>query len=146
TNGNSSGFNVTSGKLWLFASGDIGKDDNAITTSVGFIEGVSTHGSVYLENTGPTTVGDVIDSYGGWSFAGIQAAHAVVMRTHSPVTIDEDITSGSQIVVISSDNSSNDNLTVKAGKHLQTTASAGTPLPELEPGEIYYLHNISGSN
>ena len=46
--------NVTSGLLWLFASGDIGQATNAIATSVGKINGKSSGGSVWIENTAPS--------------------------------------------------------------------------------------------
>ena len=62
-NGTSSGYNLESGKAWLFASGDIGQELKHIMSKVGKIEGWSTGGSVFITNEGALNVGGVVDGF-----------------------------------------------------------------------------------
>ena len=59
-NGNptSNGSNVTSGSTLLFAGGDIGTDTDPLVTTVGFMEGQSVHGSVWINNYGDLELGE----------------------------------------------------------------------------------------
>jgi hypothetical protein len=52
--------NAASGKLWLFATLDIGEIDTPITTEAGNIEARSTLGSVIIDNSGAVEVGGVV--------------------------------------------------------------------------------------
>ena len=134
--------NVLSGKLWVYATGDIGEADKPITTSIGNIEGISTSGSMYICNSGPLKVGGVTDSINGASAGGMQAGTSVLLCATSPVTVTENITSGQQIVVHATDDGNDvtgqeDNVTIKNGIQLITTAPAGDKLAELEEAVLY---------
>jgi hypothetical protein len=134
--------NVTSGKIWLFAVGDIGETAKPITTQAQAIEGKSTTGNVVIDNSGAIEVGGVISgSFNGESASGIQAGGSIFMGASSPVTLTENLTSTGQIVVIARDDADAeaDDLTVESGIVLQTTALPGTPLPELQEGAVYTI-------
>ncbi len=120
-NGLASGFNVISGKTYLVANTDIGKPDNFITAQVGFVEGKSTTGSTYLDNTGALTVGGVIDS-------GDPALYApngsITVVTHSPVDIIENNTAAGEITYVATDKTgNNDYLVVHTGVTLDSTGA-----------------------
>ncbi|WP_117236182.1 LEPR-XLL domain-containing protein [Vibrio maerlii] len=118
-NDNSSGNNVTSGMAYLFAAKDIGESDNAITTEVGNIQGQSTAGSTYIENTGALSVGGVVNGLPN----GLLAGGDVNIVTRSPITITENITAVGDINLISTDNSADDNITVVNGVTLETQSN-----------------------
>ena len=150
-NRNGSTPNVVSGKVWLFANDDIGESDIPIETAVGNLEGISTTGSIYIENTGGLDVGGVADAVGESpeqevTAGGITAGDSVFVGASSPVTLTEPITSDKQIVVIARDDADDDDipepdrddLTVEPGIALTTTVG-GTALPELDTAVIYYI-------
>ena len=85
-NGNSDGSsNVSSGLTRLFAGDDIGTSSKSLLTTVGFMEGYSTAGAVYITNQGHATVGGLDQS------AGFTAPGEVDITALSPVTIAKDI-------------------------------------------------------
>jgi hypothetical protein len=110
--------NVLSGKLWLFASGDIGKPDARIQTEVGSIEGISTGGSVYILNLGGVEIGGVVDEVGDTTSNGIDAGGDVYFDATSPITVSEWVKAGGDIVITSTDTAGNDDITVLADQQL----------------------------
>ena len=105
--------NVSSGKTRLFAVGDIGSEDRALETTVGFLEGRSETGNVWITNTGALTVGGVSDA------EGVEAYGTVTIVANSPVIMDENIHvfgAGEDIIVTSTDGAGNgDYFIVKSG-------------------------------
>ncbi|WP_425350937.1 beta strand repeat-containing protein, partial [Methylobacterium aquaticum] len=129
------GSNLTSGKAYLIAKDDIGAGgkrivarmsaDNGLTyaDSFGGIEGYSTAGSVYLWNIGGLRVGGVTTT----TAPGFRAAGTLSIRTSSPLTIDRDIISGSDIVQTAGETgASGDDLTVLAGVTIFSTGGSVT--------------------
>ncbi|MCK9231001.1 MAG: hypothetical protein M0P18_10020, partial [Syntrophales bacterium] len=108
--------NVTSGKTRLFAGGDIGAVDRALRTAVGFLEGRSTGGGVWIENAGALAVGGLTEE------EGIVARGSITVGAGSPVTLEKNLrTTGlnENIVVISHDSpDAGDDITVKSGVEL----------------------------
>ena len=130
-NGNGGGSNVTSGRVRLFAGDDIGASDNPLVTTVGFMEGNSTSGSIYIVNFGPATVGGVTEP------SGFEAPGQVNITAMSPVTVEKDITTtgifdpsdgvtildnGDIIITATDDNDdtpgNEDNIVIKAGVNI----------------------------
>ena len=127
-----------SGKLWLFASDNIGTASNPIATRTGNIKGKATTGDIFIDNTGAVAVGGVTGGAAGAAPAGIQAGGSVLFGAHSPVTISQDILAKDQIVVISRDSADNtaDFVRINAGVELATSAAAGIPLAALNAGQV----------
>ncbi|MDZ4169923.1 MAG: hypothetical protein U1E26_09770, partial [Coriobacteriia bacterium] len=136
--------NILSGRTWLFAAGDIGEPTKAIKSEVGYVEGRSAGGSIYLQNSGALTIGGVTGSYMGQSGSGLQAGGSIVVGSGSPITVDESITAGGQILIISADDSVDDSITVVSGVSLVTTPTAHAPLSNLTPGIRYYVQVVGG--
>ncbi|KPK77738.1 MAG: hypothetical protein AMJ79_02265 [Phycisphaerae bacterium SM23_30] len=119
-NGNPGGDNVVSGSTRLYASSDIGEQDNPLQTAVGRLEGKSVNGTVWIINTGHLTVGGVSE------MEGITADGSVVIGAASPVTVTEKIQAG-DIVVTAFDDADDDgsdkvdDLIVKSGVTLWST-------------------------
>jgi Ca2+-binding RTX toxin-like protein len=107
-NDNLTGYNIVSGKTYLFAAQDIGSATNALTTQVGNIQGQSTSGDTYVINTGALSVGGVVSGLPN----GLLAGGRVNLVTQSPMTITENITA-KVINLESTDNSVDDNITIK---------------------------------
>ncbi len=113
-NGLDSGSNVVSGRTRLFGTGDIGTEAAKLNTVVGELEGTSTTGNVYIENTGALIVG-----MGGEH--GVKAEGSIEIIAHSPVTVSLDMISGSSILIETDDDSDNDDIVIEAGVTLETT-------------------------
>ncbi|CAM2780863.1 LEPR-XLL domain-containing protein [Vibrio rarus] len=118
-NDNASGDNVVAGKTYLFASLDIGSADKALSTQVGNIQGQSTTGSTYIENTGALSVGGVVDGISN----GFAAGGEINMITRSPLTVEQSMLAGEDINLTSTDNSDNDDITIASGVTLETSAN-----------------------
>jgi hypothetical protein len=113
------GSNVSSGKTRLFAGGDIGTAAKHLKTTVGFMEGRSTMGGVWIDNLGHLTVGGLNEAQ------GIVAAGSVNLGASSPVTVKKSIHvtgAGENIVVTAADddelipgNEEKDDITVESG-------------------------------
>jgi len=117
-NGNVGGSNVTSGKTRLYASADIGTADNQLETVVGYLEGRSTSGSVYIHNSGHLTVGGVSDGA-----EGILATGSVILVASSPITVAETVQAASITMTASEGGVDiDDNLIVEAGVTVWSTA------------------------
>jgi len=84
-NGNLEGANVISGATRLYAASDIGASDKPLATEVGKLEGYSETGDIWINNSGPLTVGGVSD------MEGIFAGGALEITASSPVTVEERI-------------------------------------------------------
>ncbi|MEJ2723028.1 MAG: hypothetical protein P8175_00020 [Deltaproteobacteria bacterium] len=116
-NGNPGGHNVISGKTYLFAAQDIGEVGNPITTEVGNIEGKSTAGSTWVTNTGPLTVGGVVDS----SDPGMLGGGSAIITATSPITVEEDLVFPNEIILTAGDSpDAGDDLVVVSGKRVQS--------------------------
>ncbi|MEI6240823.1 MAG: hypothetical protein WCR51_10565 [Planctomycetia bacterium] len=111
-------FNITSGKVYLFASQDIGAADKPITTKIANVEGKSTTGSSFIDNTGALVVGGVT---GGTK--GIESGGQVRLTAHSPVEITTSITAAADILVKALENpaSDGDDITVTSTGSLRST-------------------------
>jgi len=117
-NGNVGGSNVTSGKTRLYASADIGTADNQLETVVGYLEGRSTSGSVYIHNSGHLTVGGVSDGA-----EGILATGSVILVASSPITVAETVQAASILMTASEGGVDiDDNLIVQSGVTVRSTA------------------------
>jgi len=98
-NGNPTGHNVLSGRTLLFARDDIGAVDNHLTTLVGILQGTSTLGDTWVDNTGELQL-DAID---GGSPTSVQAGGSVYINASSPVTISQNIIAGDEVVIVAHD-------------------------------------------
>jgi hypothetical protein len=122
----SSGYNVTSGHVKLFAGGDIGASGNALKTTVSSLEGTSSSGEVWINNYGDLTVNG----------AGVVAQNGVNLTAHSPIDVTTDIVSTTgDIILTATDgtlnedgtpetNGGDDNLTVETGINLKALAGS----------------------
>src|SRR5262249_54146695 len=146
-NGNLGGDNAVSGKLWLFASANIGTALNPLATRTGNIKGKATTGDVFIDNAGAVAIGGVSGGAAGDSPAGIEAGGFVLFGAHSPVTYSQESLVKEPIVGIWRDSADNtaDFVTINEGIQLVTSAAAGIPLSGLEAGQSYYVHFV-GAN
>src|SRR5208337_3848523 len=136
-NGASSGYNIASGKTYLFAQNDIGTSANPITTQVGFLEGLSTLGAAYITNTGSMTIGGVTGSPTGFDTAG-----PLVISAMSPITIETSVSSGDDITITASDDDPGDvnsivvedGVTISSKKNV--TLDAGDNITIMKGAEI----------
>ena len=128
-NGNSdaNASNVTSGKTRLFAEGNIGAAHKRLQTTVGYMEGRSTNGDVWITNTGSLTIGGLNEAN------GLVASGEVNIEAHSPITIEKSIISNSvnnagNIIITSGDDAGDnaDYLTIASGVLIQSTAGTVT--------------------
>ncbi|MCA9064888.1 MAG: calcium-binding protein, partial [Planctomycetaceae bacterium] len=112
--------NIISGKVYLFAAQDIGTSSAPITTQISNVEGRSTTGSSWIENTGHLTVGGVV--------TGPQEGYIVSgdanFTTHSPVTVTTNISATGDITITASEGAgTDDDITVTATGSLASTAA-----------------------
>ncbi|OQX64175.1 MAG: hypothetical protein B5M56_00340 [Desulfococcus sp. 4484_241] len=136
TNGRAdSGPNVLAGKTWLFARDDIGAEGKALATQVGNIEGKTTSGTSWIENSGALTVGGVTDTdpgYSGGADANIGAS--------SPITVIEDMTACGTIILWSHDSPGpGDDITISGG----VTVTSENAHVFLRAGDNVYLSGQS---
>ena len=137
-NGNTTGSNVISGKVWLFATGDVGAKGNPLTTEAQKIEGRSTLGSIFIDNRGALEVGGVGGPSSGGGNAtggGMQTEKQIEIRTGSPITIASDVSAGGDISIWASDDNNDtpptgdpDHLTIAAGFTVESTGGSVTLL------------------
>ncbi|MDZ4169924.1 MAG: hypothetical protein U1E26_09775, partial [Coriobacteriia bacterium] len=85
------GINVIAEGTRLFAVGNIGDPSLYLMTQVNRVEGESTSGSVYVQNTGALGVGGVAATYGGRAVSGIGAGGSVLLVSDDPITVTETI-------------------------------------------------------
>jgi len=112
--------NVVSGKLWLFASGDIGEPFNAISTSVGSIEAKTVSGSTWVVNDGALTEGGVVDS----GYPGLSGGGSAEVTAESPYTVIEDAVFVEEITFTAADSAgAGDDLTVTSDCVVQSNNS-----------------------
>jgi Ca2+-binding RTX toxin-like protein len=119
--------NVTSGKIWLFAEGDVGELDNRITTQADAIEGKSTTGNFMVNNTGALEIGGVIEgSFNGESVSGIVSGGEVWVSAHSPITQSENVLSEEDITIDTPLDTAGDDdwILVLAGRQLHSTGGS----------------------
>ncbi|MBL4827019.1 MAG: hypothetical protein JKY66_04785, partial [Spongiibacteraceae bacterium] len=123
-NGNVSGANVISGSTLLFAASNIGTELNPLGTIVGFLEGYSTSGDVWISNTGNLTLGGVTGSTKIISGGDLN----VVASSPVTVTVSQDAAS---ISILATDddetvsgNEAPDHLIVKSGVTLNATSGS----------------------
>ncbi|MCA1806768.1 MAG: hypothetical protein LC687_02730, partial [Actinobacteria bacterium] len=76
--------NLLTSDVHLIAQDDIGENDNVITSQIGQLQGRSSLGNVYLDNTGEMSVSE----------SGLTAGGEIELTTNSPLIVDSDITSG----------------------------------------------------
>ncbi|GFS08016.1 hemolysin-type calcium-binding region, partial [Elysia marginata] len=124
-NADANASNVTSGKTRLFAEGDIGASGKRLQTTVGYMEGRSTSGNVWITNTGHLTIGG-LDQVNG-----IVATGTVNIEAHSPITVEKSIITDDDILLYAGEDNNDvageeDDLTVKAGVTIQSTAGTVT--------------------
>ncbi len=109
--------NVSSGRVQLFADESIGTSSNNLETVVGFMEGRSTSGSVWITNTGGLVVGGLANDN------GMTAGGEVNLYANSPITVEKDILSDSDINITASEKTDGDydHITVNADITIKTT-------------------------
>ncbi|OUS15208.1 hypothetical protein A9Q88_11635 [Gammaproteobacteria bacterium 50_400_T64] len=110
-NGRVSGSNITSGRVQLFAVGDIGSASKNLETEVGYLEGRSTTGSVWVTNCGLLVAGGLNNA------KSVEASGSVNLVANSPIVVDKDIYAEGDINIIASESAdpNYDHLTVNAG-------------------------------
>ena len=86
--------NVSGGKAYLFASGDIGSGLDPLVSSIARLEGQSTDGDAWVLNTGRLVVGGVTG-------AGLQAGGSITLRAMDAIVVGADLTA--DVVTLSSD-------------------------------------------
>ena len=107
------------GNTLLFATNNIGSGtsdtkfgDGPITTEVGHIEGQSTTGSTWVDNSGPLSIGGNLISS---SSTGMYAGGSINVTALSPVTVTKSaISEGDINIVASNDGMGGDNIVVDA--------------------------------
>ena len=124
-NADANASNVTSGKTRLFAEGDIGASGKHLQTTVGYMEGRSTSGNVWITNTGHLTIGGLDQAN------GMVATGTVNIQAHSPITVEKSIITDEAILLYAGEDTNDvageeDDLIVKAGVTIQSTASSVT--------------------
>ncbi len=126
-NGNSdaNASNVSSGRVKLFAAGDIGAESRRLQTLVGYMEGSSSSGDVWITNTGHLTIG------GMDSDEGMVALGSVSLIAHSPVSVEKNIrVSEGDLIILATDDAddgleaSDDDIRIGAGISLQAEAGS----------------------
>ena len=121
-NGLKTGTNITSGKTYLFANGDIGTQTNEITsatpssTTVADLQADSTNGSIYISNTGSLNITGVQDP----SDPGIVLKGSLDLTTHCTLTVSQNIVSTSGDINLTAGNG--DDLVVDAGVTVEAEA------------------------
>ena len=113
--------NVTGGRVQLFAGGNIGASAKRLFTTVGFLEGLSTGGAVWITNEGDLTIGGI-----GGLAAGLQADGDINLQSNSPTTVSLDIISDTGDILIEAidDADADDDVTVQSG--ITVNAKAGS--------------------
>ncbi len=107
------------GNTLLFATNNIGSGtsdtkfgDGPITTEVGHIEGQSTTGSTWVDNSGPLSIGGNLISS---SSTGMYAGGSINVTALSPVTVTKSaISEGDINIIASNDGMGGDNIVVDA--------------------------------
>ena len=118
------GTNITSGKTYLFADGDIGKQVDPIKAatpsgaSVAIVQGLSTRGSIWLDNTGALDVSDV----SGGSGPGMVAGGSVQIGTQSPLTVTTDIEAASITLTSGTPGEADSDMIVGSGVTIESTS------------------------
>ena len=122
-NGNPTGSNVVSGSVLLKADDNIGSATQPITSNVGYIEGVTTQGNIWVVNTGNVELGGVDPST-----SGVTSGGSINIVATGPIVVQESSTAVGPIVVQSIDSSDPDaeSLVVASGVTLQSTGSTVT--------------------
>ncbi len=135
-----SGPNVISGRTFLFANVDIGAQAKPITAQVGFVEGQSTTGSTWLDNTGALAVGGVTSAS-----TALTAGGSINITAHSPVTVSENVIAKDDILIWAKDSNgaegNPDNITVNSGV---TINSQGLVTPQTGSVTSYTGNGIAG--
>ena len=109
--------NVTSGRVKLFATNNIGSATRQLNTAVGTLQGTSTLGSTWIANTGAMS----IDALDGSSTPALVAGGSITISTASPMTICEDVNAGGDVLMVAHDKfGSADNLVIQAGKTVES--------------------------
>lgn len=105
-NGKSSGHNVLSGKTYLFARDNIGAANKPLTTAVGVLQGESTLGSTWVDNTGALAMDAVVENATTSALAG----GMIHINASSPVTVVLDaIAETGEIVIVAMDDAQDGN-------------------------------------
>ncbi len=93
------GYNVLSGNVLLFASGNIGTADTHIKTEVGTIEAQSTAGSTWVDNTGGLDIGGSFTS----NPDGVVSGGTTNITASSPIEIKKSIDSVGAVNITAND-------------------------------------------
>jgi len=118
--------NILSGFTRLYAASNIGASDKYFRTAVGFLEGKSVAGDVWIHNNGHLTVGGV-----SGEGEGINTLGKVNIVASSPITVTETIQAADILITANDDATdgtpdSNDDLIVKDGVTLWSTSGKVT--------------------
>ena len=114
--------NLLSGSVWLFASKDIGHQDNYLTSETGKLEAISTTGSTYILNTGKLQVGGVTGSA-----TGIKSGGEVAVTTKSPLIFAKHVDAEDQVTLTAgNDGGDDDYLLIEAGTKITSIKGAIT--------------------
>jgi len=114
--------NVTSGRVFLSASQNIGTSTKSLESTVGVIQSVSTNGDTYVHNTGALSVTAFNSGVSGLGQSSGGALHVVA---ESPITIVSNATSVGEIIYKSTeDNGAADGITLNANVSVTSTGSS----------------------
>ncbi|MBQ0721029.1 MAG: LEPR-XLL domain-containing protein [Gammaproteobacteria bacterium] len=146
-NGRVSGSNITSGRVQLFAVGDIGSSAKNLETEVGYMEGRSTTGSVWVTNSGLLVAGGLNNT------KSVEASGSVNLVANSPIIVDKDIYAEGDINIIATESAAGDydHLTVNAGISIESnggniTLSAGDDITVKDNARIITSGSIDVSS
>jgi len=100
-------YNVASGKAYLFAGQDIGRETDHLRTLIGSLEAQSEAGGTWVDNTGGLTVVDNIRALpdGGMTSnpMGMQAGGKIVVSASSPIIIKSNVIADGDITYVAKD-------------------------------------------
>ena len=114
--------NVTSGRVFLSANKSIGTVANAIQTTVGTIQSVSTTGSTYVVNNGAL---DVEAFKQGGGSLGQSSGGDIVVTAQSPITISSDINSVGTITLTSTEDEDTEADDITIEENITVSSSLG---------------------
>ncbi len=119
-NGNPGGQNVLAGKVYLFASLNIGSASSPLSSEVGNVQGQSTTGSTWLVNTGALSVGGVVPG----NSMGMESGGMINVVAMSPITIIQNVLGTLAVNYTSTHDATGGNTEIAPGISIVSTSSS----------------------
>jgi Ca2+-binding RTX toxin-like protein len=121
---------LTASSLILNAATGIGDPGNPLETEVEMIEADAGAGGIWIDNTGDLVIGGISAQ------VGLRGEGDIVVTASSPLTLNEDVISSSDITLTAADSDGpGDNLIISTGSEISTTGGTVT----LQAGDDFTL-------